>query len=272
MFSNLFKPASVYYLPPWELNLSLPLVLVGLALLLVIINSSSPGPDDEIDKRQGGVFRVPFLDHWEVVITGKKYINEIAQARDDDLSVNDPVAEVLQTEFTMGASIKHDRYHVGVIGSTMTRSLVSRFGDIYDEISSACEDAIQDQGKSDSEGWVSVPAFDAVINIVARTSTRLFVGLPLCRNADYLRLAKTWAVEVFLGAFFINFMPWNLKPFFAATELKTALAYIALHYDLKLEDACNGVKPPNTWISIALVPDKRAQICFRRRKEEELEF
>lgn len=103
----------------------------------------------EIDHRRGEMFRVPFLDHWEVVVTSKKIINELAQAHDNDLSAIDAVADVLQTEFTMGPSIKYDQYHVGVIGSTMTRNLVARFDDVYDEIACSCEDVIRDRIKGD---------------------------------------------------------------------------------------------------------------------------
>ncbi|KAG6856475.1 hypothetical protein H0H87_004054 [Tephrocybe sp. NHM501043] len=166
----------------------------------------------EIAKRPGEMFRVPFIDHWEVVVTGKKYINELAQARDDDLSVQDAVADVLQTEFTMGPPIKYDQYHVGVIGLTMTRNLAARFDDVYDEIASASDDFIQGKTTDDSEEWVSVPVFEAIGNIITRTSSRLFVGRPLCNNADYLDLARNWAMGVFVGAFFINSLPWILKP------------------------------------------------------------
>jgi hypothetical protein len=133
-------------------------------------------------------------------VTSKKFINELAQAHDDELSATDAVADVLQTEFTMGPSIKYDQYHVGVIGSTMTRNLIARFDDVYDEIACSCEDVIRDRTKGDcrviklhSSGfvtnntffvaveWISVPAFDAVIQIIARTGNRLFVGLPLCK-------------------------------------------------------------------------------------------
>ncbi|KAG6808415.1 hypothetical protein H0H92_004233 [Tricholoma furcatifolium] len=476
--------ASEFLLHTWnnqllpELNIIFLFVIGGVALLL-FLNSTSSGPDlsaipafgprgrftsyigsyfflrdtsgilqMEIDKRQPGeMFRVPFLDHWEVVVTGKKYINELAQAHDDDLSVIDAVADVLQTEFTMGPSIKYDQYHVGVIGSTMTRNLVARFDDVYDEIACAFEDVISERGKGESTEWVSIPAFDAVINVVARTGNRLFVGLPLCRHPEYLRLARNWAIDVFIGAFFINFMPWVLKQhpgktelkrivtervhldkefgieredrpaltnilyhlaanperyleplrneveavvgrqgwtkaalrdmvkidsfvreserfnglsslimtrkvvnpkgftfsngvhlpmdsivsvanyathhddayytdantfdgfrfssireaaegfdairhqmvhttpeyvtfghgrhscpgrFFAANELKLALAYVVLYYDIKLGDDCNGIKPENSWMSIALIPDKRAHLLFRRRKDVDI--
>lgn len=153
------------------------------------------------------MFRVPFIDHWEVVITGKGFINELAKAHDSELSAQDAVADVLQTEFTMGPSIKYDPYHVGVIGTTMTRNLAARFDDIYDEISAVSEEVIRDGSFSgDSEegmctalsmvcllilfitqDWVSVPVFAAVSNIITRTSNRFFVGLPLCSyNLDRL--------------------------------------------------------------------------------------
>jgi hypothetical protein len=68
---------------------------------------------EEVNKHPGGMFRVPFLDHWEVVVSGTQLVNELSKASDDDLSVIDAVADVLQTEFTMGESIKYDQYHVG---------------------------------------------------------------------------------------------------------------------------------------------------------------
>ncbi|KAG6856477.1 hypothetical protein H0H87_004056 [Tephrocybe sp. NHM501043] len=234
----------MYYKPwnltIWELNTNVALVLVGIVLFLIIINNTSSGPDlsaipaygpsgrltsyigtfkflkntcgvlhDEVNKRKGEMFRVPFLDHWEVVITGKQFITELGQAPDDDLLVS---GDIMQTEYTMGPPLFYDQYHVPIIKSTMTRNLVARFDDVYDEIVSACEDFIHGEGQRNSEGWISVPAWDAVAHITARVTNRLFVGLPLCRNLDYLRLSMDWAVSVFIGAFFINFIPGILKP------------------------------------------------------------
>ncbi|KAJ3859187.1 cytochrome P450 [Lentinula novae-zelandiae] len=163
----------------------------------------------QIDQYGKQLFRVPFLDHWEVVVSDPKLIKDLAYASNEELSAIDAVADVLQTEFTMGHSIKYDRYHINVIGSTLTRNLVPCFMDIHDELTSAFIDVLPSQRMDD---WVQVVLFDAVMDIVARTGNRLFVGLPLCRNPQYLSLVKRWATEVFLSAFFINFMPWVLKP------------------------------------------------------------
>lgn len=152
---------------------------------------------------------MPFIDHWEVVVSDRTLINELAQARDDQLSAEDPVADVLQTEFTMGPEVKYDQYHVQVVGRTLTRNLAARFEDVYDEIGCAFEDLVplpaREWGSESKAGrstslfcdlfflggvtlgadscaleWTSVRAFDMVIRVIARTGNRLFVSLPLC--------------------------------------------------------------------------------------------
>ncbi|KAH0587049.1 hypothetical protein H2248_005869 [Termitomyces sp. 'cryptogamus'] len=82
------------------------------------------------------------------------------------------------------------------------------------------------------------------------------------------------AVLVILHIFFFGF-PASDKiegRFFAANELKLALAYIVLHYDVKLGNNCNGMKPKNLWLSIALIPDKHAHILFWKRRDLEIGF
>ena len=51
---------------------------------------------------------------------------------------------------------------------------------------------------------------------------------------------------------------------FAAGELKGILAYIILHYDMKLGG--DGVRPPDVEVPTALIPAPHGHIFFRRRK------
>jgi len=53
------------------------------------------------------------------------------------------------------------------------------------------------------------------MNIVCRTSNRVFVGLPLCRNSDYLLLNKTFTLDVIKGATIIKLFPEALRPLVA---------------------------------------------------------
>ncbi|EJD49223.1 cytochrome P450, partial [Auricularia subglabra TFB-10046 SS5] len=51
--------------------------------------------------------------------------------------------------------------------------------------------------------------------------------------------------------------------FWAATEMKAMLAYMLVHYDVKMER--DGVIPAGTYLGGALVPDTSARVLFRKR-------
>ena len=53
--------------------------------------------------------------------------------------------------------------------------------------------------------------------------------------------------------------------FFVAYEMKLLLAHIVLGYDLKMETAMKGVKPPNVTLNISSFPDPNCELMFRRR-------
>ena len=50
----------------------------------------------------------------------------------------------------------------------------------------------------------------------------------------------------------------------AVTELKTMLAHVVYAYDVKFKD--EGVRPPNEWIASACLPNRKAEVLFRKRK------
>ncbi|KAI5830576.1 hypothetical protein K523DRAFT_371757 [Schizophyllum commune Tattone D] len=54
--------------------------------------------------------------------------------------------------------------------------------------------------------------------------------------------------------------------FFAAMEMKTLLAHLVIHYDIKFDG--DGGRPPNKWFSIHCIPDPHANLMFKRRAAE----
>ncbi|KAI1791206.1 cytochrome P450 [Ganoderma leucocontextum] len=52
--------------------------------------------------------------------------------------------------------------------------------------------------------------------------------------------------------------------FFAVNELKTVVAYILLHYDLKLGG--DGTRPKNVYLARNILPDPSGKVLFRKRK------
>ena len=54
--------------------------------------------------------------------------------------------------------------------------------------------------------------------------------------------------------------------FFAVNELKVVVAYILLHYDLKL--AGDGTRPKNVYLARNILPDPTGKVLFRKRKRK----
>lgn len=85
--------------------------------------------------------------------------------------------------------------------------------------------------------WVKVPVYEAILDIVCRSSNRTFVGLPLCewpahlyffvyirtkrtndgflggRDPDYMELNINFTMDVVKAGFMINRFPNFLKPY-----------------------------------------------------------
>ena len=81
----------------------------------------------------------------------------------------------------------------------------------------------------DSLEWVAVPMYKTSMPIVARTTNRTFVGLPLCeprrialgsmltkilpgRDPDYIELNIQFTIDVTITAGLINIFPDFMKP------------------------------------------------------------
>ncbi|KAK7021886.1 hypothetical protein VNI00_017175 [Paramarasmius palmivorus] len=161
----------------------------------------------QMAKYHGSAFKVPLLDHWLVVVCGPKMIEDVRKASDEQLSSAEAFAEMLQTDITMGKTLRADPYQIGVILNALTKNISARFADVHDEIRAAFNDEIP-PGKE----WIKRPALKTVLNIVCRTTNRMFVGLPLCRDSDWMDLNIFFTVNVFARASIINLFPIALQP------------------------------------------------------------
>ncbi|TFK66280.1 hypothetical protein BDN72DRAFT_156184 [Pluteus cervinus] len=163
------------------------------------------------EKYYGGTFKIPMMDRWSVIVTGPELFDEIRKGADDELSFHDAVNNTLQVEFTLGKGIQDDPYHIHTVRTPLTRSLANRFPEVQDEIAASFIEHIP--AKEDE--WLSVPAYDTVLQLVVGTSNRLFVGLPLCRDPDYRKLNIEYTREVVKAAFLLTQFPVFLRPFLA---------------------------------------------------------
>ncbi|KAJ7036533.1 cytochrome P450 [Mycena alexandri] len=154
------------------------------------------------------MFRVAVVDRWSVLVSGKQLVEDIASAREEDLSFHQSTNEFLQTRYTLGRGCERDPYHPAVIRTSLTRNVGHRFPDVRDEILQSFNDLVPVQG----EDWLEIPGYDTMLQVICRTSNRFFVGLPLCRDPDYLALMNSVAMDVVVKAQLINFLPAFLRP------------------------------------------------------------
>jgi cytochrome P450 len=158
-------------------------------------------------KYKGTPFKVANLDRWQVIVSGPQAVEELRQAPDGELSFAAATREILAVDYTLGSNIQSDPYHVPIIRNQLTKNLDILVPDILDEIVQAFDDEIHP-----TADWTKVSVKNAVMQIVCRTSNRVFVGLPLCRNPDWLALNVEFTIDVIKGALIINLAPKFLKP------------------------------------------------------------
>ncbi|KAK0212481.1 cytochrome P450 [Desarmillaria ectypa] len=174
----------------------------------------------------GSAFKVSLIDRWMVVVSGDQQINDMRKALPDHLSFLDEVENTLQTSYTLGSNIHLDPYHIDVVRSALTRNIAACFPVVRNEIEASFKDEIPEtEGMSSASyisvlisafsDWTKVHAYSSILQIVCRTTNRMFVGLPLCRNPEYRALMIEHTIKVVSSAQAINVFPEFLKPLVA---------------------------------------------------------
>ncbi|KAF7303509.1 Cytochrome P450 [Mycena indigotica] len=176
-----------------------------------------------------GVFRFARPFRWEYVANGAHRVLEAAGVPEEILSFQAAAGESLQIEWTMGKPIQDDPWHVSAVRTSLTRNLSRCFPEVRDEIVHAFQDvlALRTTGE-----WETVTVLPTMMKVVSRTSNRLFVGLPLCRNPEYINLSIDYTVSVFsrgsIIALFPDFMKRFVSPILSSknSSLRYALKFL----------------------------------------------
>lgn len=161
------------------------------------------------EKFGGAIFRLPTLDRQVLIVSSPEQIEEMRSAPINVLSFTAAVQDMLQTEFMFGSRMTDEsRFHVTIIRTVLSRHLPVIFPEILEEVAASFNEYIPNC----DDDWVKVPAFDTVLKVVARATSRLFVGLPLCRNKGYLDLIIRYTGIVGMSARLLALFPSFIKP------------------------------------------------------------
>ncbi|PBL04623.1 cytochrome P450 [Armillaria gallica] len=165
---------------------------------------------EEGQRMYGSVFKVPLLDRWTVVVTGAGKINDIRKSSLEELAhfadIPEDASAMRRARIIGLMTTRLDPFHKEVVRGALTRNIASCFADVQDEIEAAFRDNIPM-----TEDWIEIPAYETILRIVCRASNRMFVGLPLCRNPEYIKLNINYTIHIFAFGRIINVLPTVLK-------------------------------------------------------------
>ncbi|KAF8662092.1 hypothetical protein AX16_001202 [Volvariella volvacea WC 439] len=159
-------------------------------------------------KHPNALFKIPTITKWEVIANGRELVNDIRKARDDELSLSAAAADNLHLMYSLKLGITEDPYHVKVIQTHLSGNFAAFTPVILDEATHALQELIP----SKNGEWVQVPALQSMTQLIARTINRLFVGLPYCRNKEYLTLVTGFSRTLVVTAVFMDLIPTFLHP------------------------------------------------------------
>ncbi|KAH7040188.1 cytochrome P450 [Microdochium trichocladiopsis] len=93
------------------------------------------------------------------------------------------------------------------VRTKLTQSLNLITGDLVDETTASLQDVY-----GGVDDWETRSLREDVIEVVARLSSRVFLGLPLCRNRRWLEITKSYTVDSFTISFIMRAAPWFMRP------------------------------------------------------------
>ncbi|KAL8861936.1 MAG: hypothetical protein Q9178_001806 [Gyalolechia marmorata] len=111
-------------------------------------------------------------------------------------------AHNLLGSYTKMDLILHSNLHFRMIQTRLTPMLGSLTGPMENEVKFALNEHFPS-----SEEWTKMKPYHTILGLVARTSARVFVGLPLCRNEKWLEISTQFTEQIFVSVCFMRLFP-----------------------------------------------------------------
>jgi cytochrome P450 len=142
------------------------------------------------------------------VILPNSLINEIKNMPDDQVSFRKAIYNVLLGKYT-GIGTPHPQL-IEAIRDDLTRNIAKTLANLQDEVTFAVG---KEFGVCDE--WTAVNVYHCLLNTVARISARVFVGLPLCRDEEWIKTTTNYTEDVIKAFKAISKYPFFVRPLVA---------------------------------------------------------
>ncbi|KAL8713324.1 MAG: hypothetical protein Q9220_002523 [cf. Caloplaca sp. 1 TL-2023] len=143
----------------------------------------------------------------DILIMSNKYVDELRAIPEEKLSGMEADVENLRGPYYL-PTILRSNLHTRSLNQQMSPHLQAYVDLVQDELDFAITAEV-----SDSEEWTEVVLGELLLRLVARISARFIVGLPLCRNEEWLRISTSVGMNVFTQVLLVRLLPPILQPF-----------------------------------------------------------
>ncbi len=139
----------------------------------------------------------------------------VLEQPDNILSQFETNRQFLSAEYTMLHPQIAEEKHWPRVANQIKREITRDIDSFADDIVDETQDALNTTWGFNTEQWHELEIHGIMQEVLARTVSRVLVGLPLCRNTKYLQCSMAFAQYVNLAATAIKMLPQLLRPVIA---------------------------------------------------------
>ncbi|RGP78404.1 hypothetical protein FLONG3_3540 [Fusarium longipes] len=154
---------------------------------------------------------LPLLDAGNVVFLPRSDTKFASEQPTDQLDMHTSTIQDLQLDWTtMNPSLTHDPIHLDLVLTTLTKEV----GNLIPHLAEELEHCVTKYWGTSTE-WTEICIFEKAQQITSGVTNRAFVGLPLCRNEEMLKLGIAYAQDIPLSSMLLKAVPNFVKPLVA---------------------------------------------------------
>ncbi|KAL4875194.1 cytochrome P450 [Aspergillus karnatakaensis] len=163
-------------------------------------------------KYRDGLFKIARVDT-DIVVIPSRYVDELHSRPDNQLSAIKAHMKNLLGKYSTIDILDEGILHTHVLQTDLTPRLGNLIGTVKDELDFALAHEMPRDVTADR--WTTVSIYAIILRIVTRVSARIFVGLPTCRDEEWLNLSIHFTEDVFITMAILRRFPSWMRPVIA---------------------------------------------------------
>lgn len=176
--------------------------------------------DEGYARYKTSMFLVQTSDLPRLVLSAK-YLEELRSLPESIISHRESVCDRFLGYWTGLDAVKQSTLHNEICQTTLVQNLPVLLPRMHEEAVNALEVNMR-TASTPTVGYTPFSTYGSVFNMIARINSRVLVGLPLCRDPDWLKVAEGYPQDSVAVAMnlrpYLPWLRWLVYPFLASAK------------------------------------------------------